>query len=63
MDPRFGTLSNIALNRPKIYYVLKMSSKAGMVHFVIVKSAASNTLSTDFKYLKKNTKEFIKNYV
>ena len=31
-----------------------MSSKAGMVHFVVVKSAGSSTLGTDFKYLKKN---------
>ena len=52
MEPRFGTLSHITLNRLKIY-VSKMSSKAGMVHFVIVKSARSSTLSTDFKYLKK----------
>ena len=56
MDPRFGTLSHITLNRPKIYYVLKISSKAGMVHFVVVKSAGSSTLWTDFKYFKK---EFI----
>ena len=41
-------------------YVLKISSKAGMVHFVVVKSAGSSTLWTDFKYFKK---EFIKNYV
>ena len=54
MDPRFGTLSHITLNRPKIYYVLKISSKAGMFHFVVVKSAGSSTLSTDFKYFKKN---------
>ena len=43
MDPRFGILSHITLNRPKIY-VLKISSKAGMVHFVVVKSAGSSTL-------------------
>ena len=54
MDPRFGTLSHITLNRPKIYYVLKISSKAGMFRFVVVKSAGSSTLSTDFKYFKKN---------
>ena len=34
-----------------------MSSKAGMVHFVVVNSAESSTLWTDFKYFKK---EFIK---
>ena len=44
MDPRFGTLSHITLNRPKIYYVLKMSPKAGMVYFVVVKPAGSSTL-------------------
>ena len=60
MDQRFGTLFHVTLNRPKIYYVLKMSSKAGMVHFVVVKSAGISTLRTDFKYFKK---EFIKNYV
>ena len=39
MDPRFGTLSHITLNRPKIYYVLKISSKAGMVvHFAVLYS-------------------------
>ena len=43
MDPRFGTLSQITLYWSKIY-VLKMSSKAGMVHFVVVKSAGSSTL-------------------
>ena len=37
-------LSQITLNWPKIYYVLKMSSKAGMVHFVVVNSAESSTL-------------------
>ena len=62
MDPRFGTLSHITLTQPKIYYVLKMSSKAGMVYFIVVKSAGSSTLWTDFKYLKKK-KESIKNYV
>ena len=36
-----------------MYYVLKMSSKAGMVHFVVVKSAGRSTLWTDFKYFKK----------
>ena len=41
---RFYTLSHITLNRPKIYYVLKISSKAGMVHFAVVKSAGSSTL-------------------
>ena len=35
-----------------------MSSKAGKVHFVIVKSARYSNLWTDFKYFKK---EFIKN--
>ena len=35
-----------------------MSSKSGMVHFVIVKSAGCTNLWTDFKYFKK---EFIKN--
>ena len=35
-----------------------MSSKAGKVHFVIVKSAGYSNLRTDFKYFKK---EFIKN--
>ena len=54
MDPRFGTLSHITLNRSKTYYVLKISSKAGMVHFVVVKSAGGTTLRTDFKYFKKN---------
>ena len=58
-DPRFGTLSQITLYWSKIY-VLKMSSKAGMVHLVVVKSAGISTLWTDFKYFKK---EFIKNYV
>ena len=54
MEPRFGTLSHITLNRPKLYYVLKISSKAGMVHFVVVKSLESSTLWNDFKYFKKN---------
>ena len=49
MDPRFGTLCHIALNRPNI--VLKMSSKAGMVYFIIAKSAGGSTLWTDFKYI------------
>ena len=44
MDPRFGILSHITLNRPKIYFVLKISSKAVMVHFVVVKSAGSSML-------------------
>ena len=30
-----------------MYYVLKISSKAGMVNFVVVKSAGSSTLWTD----------------
>ena len=42
-DPRFGTLSQITLYWSKIY-VLKMSSKAGMVHLVVVKSAGISTL-------------------
>ena len=43
MDQRFGTLSHITLNQPKIYYVLKIPSKAEMVHFAVVKSAGSST--------------------
>ena len=55
MDPRFGTLSHITLNRPKIYYVLKISSKAGMVvHFAVLYSVQEVVLWTDFKYFKKN---------
>ena len=42
--PKIWNLSHITLNRPKMYYVLKMSSKAGMVHFVVVKSAGISTL-------------------
>ena len=44
MGSRFGALSHITLNRPKIYCVLKMSLKAGMVQFVVVKSAGSSNL-------------------
>ena len=52
MDPR--PLSYITLNRPKIYYVLKISSKVVMVHFVVVKPTGCSTLWSDFKYFKKN---------
>ena len=36
-----------------------MSSKAGMVHFVVIKSAGSSTLQTNFKYFKKNFKKYV----
>ena len=52
MDPRFGTLTY------HIKSAEKLSSKAGKVHSVIVKSAGYSNLWTDFKYFKK---EFIKN--
>ena len=41
--PKIWNSLQYHLNRPKIYYVLKMSSNQ-MVHFVVVKSAGSSTL-------------------
>ena len=41
--PRYGILSHIPINLPKIQNVLKMSFIAGMVPFVVVEKFGSST--------------------